>query len=87
MKAWIDDKQLIHTLSPDDVPYTTPKQLMNLWIKYGNECITGFFNDVKAATTSNPSLASFLLSHYLVYLPNWDYFYNNHVFFSSSRTR
>ncbi len=77
----INDDQLFATLCPNG-PYETPTQLINLWIKYDDEGVPRFFNQLKAATCCQPNLAQFLLNHYLINLPQWDHLYDNQVFFN-----
>lgn len=81
VRHWVDDEQLFAILWPAKA-YTTPKQLINMWIKHGNEGVTSFFNDLKRSTQSQPYLIHDLLTCYLSHLPQWAHLYNNKSFFT-----
>ncbi|WED43646.1 hypothetical protein [Legionella cardiaca] len=81
VRNWIDDPELSAVFLPNDVPYNTPKQLVNMWIKYGDEGVCDFFLKMRSLKEKNPTLISFLYQNYLCHFPQWDHFAKNGAFF------
>jgi hypothetical protein len=81
VRQWINDDVLFAALCPN-IPYTTPQQLINLWIKRDSDGVIGFFNELKTATQEQPDLAEFLVKNYLAHLPQWEHLHKNNSFFA-----
>lgn len=80
LKKWVADDNLSELFNK--IP-GSPKQLINMWIKYGDEGVSSFFHQFKAHTAASPNLAHFILTSYLSHLPQWDHLYENETFFKS----
>lgn len=82
VKRWINDDALFAKICRHH-PYQTPRQLINLWIKFGDEGICSFFKALKQSTASQPDLIEFFLDHYLAHLPQWDHLLDDDTFFNT----
>lgn len=56
--------------------YSPPKELVNLWIRFGEKGVSEFFGKINEVDKVHNGFAEFLFANYLAYFSQWDHFYN-----------